>query len=157
VNPLNSIQIGEVRSRGGEIEAVATLVDGLSVVASYSYSDIETTESTDPAVIGKRPTSVPAELTSGWFDYTHPDGLLAGLGAGGGVRYVGPSFGDLENTLEAPGYTLFDAVLHYEIGPWRAALNVTNAPDRTYANCFNAETCFYGVGRAFLGSLRYRS
>lgn len=155
-NPLNSIQIGEVRSRGAEIEAVATLTGGLSSVASYSYSDVETTKSTDPNVVGKRPVSVPAELVSGWLDYTHPDGLLAGLGAGGGVRYVGPSFGDLENTLEAPGYTLFDAVLHYETGPWRAALNVTNALDRTYATCFNTETCFYGTGRAFLGSVRYR-
>lgn len=153
--PLNSIQIGEVQSRGGEIEVVATLADGLSAVASYSYADVKNTKTTIPGALGKRPVPVPKELASGWLDYTQPSGVLAGLGVGAGVRYVGPTFGDLENTLAVPGFTLVDAVLHYETGPWRVALNVTNVFDRTYASCYTLETCFYGTARTFLGSVRY--
>ena len=36
--------------------------------------------------------------------YTWYDGLVAGLGIGGGVRYVGESFGDSANTILIPDY-----------------------------------------------------
>jgi len=155
-NPLNQIQLGQVRSRGAEIEGVATLADGLSLLASYSYNDVETTESTNPEDIGRTPVVVPKQLASGWIDYTQPWGVLAGLGGGAGVRYVGSSFGNATNTFRVPGYTLVDAAIRYETGPWRVALNVGNLGNETYATCSTDVACYYGAERTFIGSVRYR-
>jgi iron complex outermembrane receptor protein len=155
-NPLNQIQLGQVRSRGAEVEGVATLADGLSLLASYSYTDIETTESTNPEEVGKRPVVVPSQLASGWIDYTQPWGMLAGLGGGVGVRYVGSSFGNLQNTFEVPGYTLVDAAIRWERGPWRVTLNVSNLANETFASCSTDVACFYGGERNLIGAVRYR-
>lgn len=155
-NPINQIQLGQVRSRGAEIEGTATLADGLSLVASYSYNDVETTEGTDPEEVGKTPVVVPAQLASGWLDYTQPYGLLAGLGGGVGARYVGSTFGNLQNTFEVPGYALVDAAVRYQFGPWRLAINVSNLLDESYASCSSDVACYYGAARSVIGSVRYR-
>lgn len=155
-NPLNQVQLGQVRSRGAEIEGVATLADGLSLLASYSFTDIETTKSTNPDDIGKRPVVVPEQLASGWIDYTQQWGMLAGLGGGVGVRYVGSSFGNALNTFKVPGYTLVDAAIRYETGPWRVTLNVSNLADETFATCSTDVACFYGQERTLIGTVRYR-
>jgi len=155
-NPLNQIQIGQVRSRGAEIEGVATLADGFSLLASYSFNDVETTKSTNPEDIGKTPVVVPEQLASGWIDYTQPYGALQGLGGGAGVRYVGMSFGNPSNTFAVPGYTVADAAIRYETGPWRVTLNVTNLANEIYATCSTDVACYYGGERSFIGSVRYR-
>jgi len=58
---------------------------------------------------------VPRHTASAWADYTVHDGKLKGFGVGAGARYVGSSWGDTANTLKVPGYTLFDAAVHYDI------------------------------------------
>ena len=50
-----------------------------------------------------------------WAKYTWYDGPVAGLGIGGGVRYVGESYGDNANTFLIPAYTLFDATVSYRL------------------------------------------
>ena len=48
----------DLRSRGFELEGVASLTDGLNVQASYSYTDARILELT-PETVGNRLTSVP--------------------------------------------------------------------------------------------------
>lgn len=62
------VQTGEVRSRGIELEAVASFDNGLDLTASYSYLDMEITESVDPQEVGERPTQVPDQQASIWAD-----------------------------------------------------------------------------------------
>ena len=42
---------------------------------------------------GKHPTGVPKHMASVWTDYTIHGGDLNGLGFGGGVRYLGKTYG----------------------------------------------------------------
>ena len=49
-----------------------------------------------------------------WAKYTWYDGPVAGLGIGGGVRYVGKNYGDAANTIVIPDYTLFDATVSFD-------------------------------------------
>ncbi|MFP2895176.1 TonB-dependent siderophore receptor [Corallococcus sp. 4LFB] len=152
---FNQLQIGEVRSRGFEVEANATLIRGLSLIGSASLYALEITEGAD-LELGKRPVGVPEVLASLWLDYTFQDGALRGFGAAAGVRGVGGSYADRENTLEVPGFTLVDANVHYERGPWRAAINAANLGDKTYvSSCSSAAACFYGERRRASATVGY--
>ncbi|OJT26157.1 ligand-gated channel [Archangium sp. Cb G35] len=144
---FNQLQIGEVRSRGLELEANASLVQGLNLIGSASLYQLEITQGADFEV-GKVPVGVPQLLASLWLDYTLQSGVLQGLGIGAGARHVGASFADRNNTLEVPGFTLVDAGIHYQKGPWQAALNASNLLDDTYVSaCSSATACFYGDRR----------
>lgn len=150
-------QIGEVHSRGVELEAVANIMPGLKGMATYTRYELTDTSDSNPAYVGKVPTNTPREIASVWADYTFQSGPLTGFGFGAGVRYVGSSFADQLNTLSVPSYTLGDAALHYEIDKWRLALNVTNIADKTYvSSCSSAAACFYGDRRRITASVAYK-
>ena len=141
-------QLGEVRSRGFEIEAQANITEGLKAIASLTAYDIEITEDPNVALIGNRPNVVPEIQASGWFDYTIQEGPLKGFGFGAGVRYVGFSYVDNENTLKVPDATVFDAGIRYSRDNFTVALNVNNLLDNEYVSaCDTQYTCNYGAGR----------
>ncbi|ABD89148.1 TonB-dependent siderophore receptor [Rhodopseudomonas palustris] len=164
------IQQGQVRSKGVELSGKATLSPGLDLVAAYSHTDIEISKSTQVvggiAVQGKTPVGAPANTASLWLDYTLQSGPLAGFGGGGGVRYVGSSFGDNINSaaMVVPAYTLADLQLHYDLAGlsvqlkgWKLAVNMSNVFDKTYVSaCASATQCFYGNGRTTLGTVKYQ-
>ena len=156
-NPLNSLQQGEIRSRGFELEAVGHTAWGLSYHISYSSLDQEVTRTTDPEVLGKRPPLAPEELFSAVGEYTVTNGSLAGFAFGLGLRYVGATAGDATNTIEVPSHTLGDLFVRY---PWRKVelqLSATNVTDETFvAVCTSPSYCNYGGDREVIASLRYR-
>jgi iron complex outermembrane recepter protein len=91
---------------------------------------------------------VPEFLASGWLDYTVQEGPLKGLGFGAGVRHVGFSYVDNENSLKVPSSTVFDAGIRYTRENVTVALNVNNVFDREYvSSCDTQYTCNYGAGR----------
>ncbi|NBJ12581.1 TonB-dependent siderophore receptor [Microvirga arsenatis] len=142
------VQLGEVRSRGVEVEAQANITAGLKAIAAFTAYDIEITADSNPALIGNRPNVVPEVLASGWLDYTVQDGLFKGLGFGAGIRYVGFSYADNENTLKVPAATVFDAGIRYTRDNFTVALNVNNLFDNEYVSaCDTQYTCNYGAGR----------
>lgn len=154
-------QMGEVRSRGFEIEAQATLALGLSVTASYTYLDLEVTQG-NPEYVGKQPSGIPPQSFALWADYTIPSGVLEGLGAGAGVRYTGTSYGNDTNTFSNDPITLVDAAFHYDFGGINpklkglsAQINATNLLDENYTTC-QAGYCYRGQGRAVIAGMRYQ-
>ena len=155
-NAINTIQTGEVRSRGVEVEAVASLNFGLDLIGSYSYQDVDITES-NRGDEGNRPTTVPRHLASLWAGYTVRTGPLTGLGFGAGMRYKGTTFADAANTLEVDDYVLVDAAVHYDWRNITVALNAANLFDnRHVASCQSPNACFYGIDQTVTASLRYR-
>jgi len=181
VAPAFSVQQGETSSRGVEFEAKATLMQGLSMTAAYTYQEVEFATTRNTAVVdlgffpartggtvplqGKTPWGVPRHAGSAWLDYTFQEGVpVAGLGVAGGVRYLGSSFGDDANTFKVDSATLFDATVRYDLGRLgqnfqgaTAALNITNVADTRYvSSCFAYSSCWYGTGRTVLGTVRYR-
>ena len=63
---------------------------------------------------------------------------------------------DEANTSAEPSYTLFDAAVHQDIGPWRWALNVSNVFDKAYYSARAYGSWFRGSERQWLLSGRYR-
>lgn len=163
-HPGFSTPTGEVTSQGVEVEAKASLTDGLDLIASYAYTDITNTKTTVAANRDKRPVGAPEHLASLWGHYTFHEGPVAGFALGAGVRYIGASAGDPANTVEVPSATLVDAMLSYDLENLtpkargaQVQLNATNLFDKEYVSgCASSITCFYGAGRSVLASLRYR-
>ncbi|WP_052514370.1 TonB-dependent siderophore receptor [Bosea sp. LC85] len=163
VNGLNRQVQLDLRSKGFEIEGVASLADGLSVQASYSYNDARILKLT-PETVGNRLTSVPYHMASAWLDYTVQQGAAKGFGIGGGVRYVGSSLGDNLNraVLDNKARTFVDASVRYDLENLDARLkgmriqvNATNLLDEVTQNC-TAGFCYFDEGRKVIASLRYR-
>ncbi|RLQ88560.1 TonB-dependent siderophore receptor [Notoacmeibacter ruber] len=157
-------QVGEIRSRGFEFEARAEIFDNLSIIGSYAYLDSEIIETTEPETVGKMPQRTPNHLASLWSRYEFDRGALNGLSLGGGVRYIGESWADDENTIRVPDVALFDAAISYdfaakapELEGLTAQINVQNIADERYiASCANGSDCFYGNGRTITGYLKYK-
>lgn len=148
--PFAQVQTGEVRSRGFEIEAKANLTEQFRLSAAFTAMDVEITRDNDPAIVGNRPFVVPEVIASTFIDYTFRGNALDGVSIGGGIRYVGSSYADQENTLKVPDVTLFDARIGYDWGDWGIDLNVTNIFDERYvASCQGANVCSYGEARVF--------
>lgn len=156
-NPLNTLQTGEIRARGVELEGVASILNGLNLHVAYSNLDQVVTKTTDPTQAGKRPTLVPKQLFSISADYTISKGALLGLGGNIGVRSVGTTAGDPQNTFILPAYTLLDASLRYDYKRIGLQINATNLGDKIYVPvCQSASFCNYGYRRDILGSISYR-
>lgn len=108
-----SVEGGEIRARGVELEAKAALSASVNVVGSYTYTDAEYT--TDTNYKGNTPAQVPKHMASVWGDYTMFDGPLSGLTLGTGVRYTSSSKGDPANSFTVGSYTLVDALVRYDL------------------------------------------
>ncbi|MFL9926470.1 TonB-dependent siderophore receptor [Herbaspirillum lusitanum] len=160
-NPTFSVQTGEVRARGIELEGKTSLSGGLNLSASYTFTDTRILSAND-ATFGKQLQRAPRNMASLWLDYTMQQGALAGLSTALGVRYVGPTFADSANTLTVPGFTLLDLALRYDLGrAWSSlhnielALKLNNITDKVYATCGDL-ACDYGTRRNALAKLTYR-
>lgn len=162
-HPTFQIQTGEVRARGIEVEARATVFENLDLVAAYTYTDAEVTKSSG-VDLHKRPTVVPRHTAALWGHYTFRTGVLSGLGLGAGVRYVGSGAGDPANTFSTPAYTLVDAAISYDLAAaspalkgWKVQVNAQNLFDKEYiSGCYGTTQCSFGLRRTVLATLSYR-
>jgi iron complex outermembrane recepter protein len=151
-----SLQQGQVKVKGAELEVVARIHERLSLNASYSYTDSEVTRTAYPAdpTLGKQLTLVPKNKVSAFADYTFQTGGLGGFGAGLGVRYISSTYGDTANNWLVAGYTLFDAVIHYNVDKWRFAVDGSNLGNKTYVSqCSSESDCFYGLKRKVVATV----
>jgi iron complex outermembrane receptor protein len=150
VNPMLSIQTGQVRSRGFELEGVGSLLSNLNFVGSFTHNNVIFSRNND-GTVGKHPPYTPSNLASAWLDYTPRR-----FGVGAGARFIGITQADPFNVLNVPGHTVLDAEVHYNLGETRLAFSAANLLDRTYvAYCFNTTACNYGPLRTFTGEITY--
>ncbi|MGK3113680.1 TonB-dependent siderophore receptor [Candidatus Pantoea formicae] len=162
-NSLNSVQTGQITSKGIEASATANLTDQWKLVASYSWNDLETTQSSVAGAQGKTPVAMPEHMASLWSHYTVQSGPLASLGLGAGIRYSGSTWADTNNTIKVPDYTLVDASIHYDLGQLsqqlhgvNVALNANNLFNKHYWVSCSTTTCNTGYDRSLLATLSYR-
>jgi len=167
-NPLFSIQSGEIRSRGVELEAKAAVTANINVTAAYTYTDAEYTH--DTQLKGRTPVQAPKNMASLWADYTFNESTLSGLTVGAGVRYIGKSKGlyssydtvNVNQNFDVAGYTTVDALVKYDLGRLglpgsSVGVNVTNLFNRDYvASCYREYACYWGAERQVVGTATFR-
>ena len=142
-------QVGEVTSRGLELEATAEIAAGWDLRAAYAYNQTEQVGGDED---GNEMPNAPQHLASLWLDRDFGNGLRVG----GGVRYVGSRKGDFANLYDLEPVTLVDLGASYTRGNVETSLNIQNLADETYvANC-GSFGCFYGEGRTISAKVAYQ-
>ena len=127
-----SVQTGEQRVRGVELDVSGTPLPGWEIIGNISALNAELTKDTAIDEGNKLP-SVPTLSGSLWSSYQLQEGPLAGLGFGAGVIAVGERQGDIDNSYDVSGYARIDASLFYDIDEnVRVSLNGRNLTDRKY-------------------------
>lgn len=157
-----NMQAGEVRTRGMDLQASMEVTPNINLIAGYTYLDNEILK--DTRYKGNSLTQVPKHSASTWLDYRFNEGALAGLKIGGGVRYLGSTFGDPTNNFKVPDATITDLALSYDLVEMSPKLsgaklnvNVGNLFDKDYvSSCTSQLYCFVGERRTVSASLAYR-
>lgn len=131
IDPDFSVALGEVRSRGIELDVAGEILPGWNIIAAYAFTDAEITQGDEafPEFFptGSRLQNVPQHSASLWTTYEIQRGNLQGLGFGAGLFYIGERAGDLgESFFELPSYLRTDAAVYYRRSNWQVALNFKN-------------------------------
>ncbi|PZO30892.1 MAG: TonB-dependent siderophore receptor [Betaproteobacteria bacterium] len=152
----NQIQVGEAESKGVELEANHRLSPTVDILAAYAYTSAKVTRHSTPNSQGKRLATVPKQTLSLWGRQKFSMLGLPGWQWGAGLRFIDESWDGVDN-VRTPSVTLLDAMLSYETGDWRYAVNATNLANREYVStCLSRGDCFYGVERNVVFSANYR-
>lgn len=151
----------DLNSRGIELEANASLDNGFSFIASYTYLRVKIERGAE-FTAGKELSATPNHILSLWGHYQFENGTLEGLGLGTGVRVAGSSYGDDTNTFKNEARAFVDASLSYDFGYRNTKLegvklqvNAKNLFDTQKTIC-SAGYCYRDEGRSLFASLRYR-
>lgn len=128
-------QDGTQESKGFEASFVANPVDGLNIIAGYSYNDSELTEGAADFV-GLRPESAgPQNLANLWASYQLTSGKFEGLGFGFGGNYASENkiFNrNLGGAFTLPEYTVVNASVFYGTPDFRISLKLDNIANKEY-------------------------
>jgi iron complex outermembrane recepter protein len=147
-------QTGQIQVRGLEIEIQAQPIENMNLITAYTYTPkVEVTASSNPALIGTPLLATPENSLAVWSDYRFNNGFKVGLGA----RYNGSTRGNFDSASERiPAFTLWDALVGYDLPHWTLALNARNLTNKEYvANCASG-SCYYGEPRRAMLTATYR-
>jgi iron complex outermembrane receptor protein len=164
VDTVFSIAVGEVQSKGVELDFSGEVATNLRLTAAYAYTDSTVTKSTAEAAgtgmaEGRRFPNVPRHSANLFAIYSLP---VAGGNAsmGGGVNYVGERLGsvDVANDFKLPAYTTMKLVSSYDLSKQlRVSLNVDNLFNKTYyASSYSDLWVSPGTERKITLAARYR-
>jgi iron complex outermembrane receptor protein len=130
-NEQFSIAIGEVKSRGIELDVAGEILLGWKVIASGYLNDAFVSKDNNLPE-GRRLTNAPTHGASLWTTYEFQAGGLKGFGIGGGLFFVGDRTANIDDPLILPSYVRFDAALFYKWNNGRIALNFKNLGNVKY-------------------------
>lgn len=135
VNYNITVQNGTQKSKGVELELITNPIEGLNIIAGYSYNDSKLVKATTQTEGRRPPSAGPALLMNSWISYAIPHGELKGLGLGTGINYIGEH--KTSNTLTTgvftlPSYIMATATVFYDKPQYRLGVKVDNLADEKY-------------------------
>ncbi|WP_124552705.1 TonB-dependent siderophore receptor [Methylophilus methylotrophus] len=138
--------VGEVQSKGFELEAIGEVADGWNIMASYAYLDSEIKEGTNK---GNALNQAPSNAFKVWTSYDFTSGPFRNLSIYGGAFSQSEVFGDPANTFKLSGYTRYDIGASYKhnLGNHKAIwrFNAENITDKVYYFGNGAQSIFPGM------------
>ncbi len=160
------IEVGEINSRGPELDIQGEILPGWNVIANWSNTDIRVSKSNPEAEaagtkVGDRQPSIPRNIGRLWTTYEVQSGDFQGLNFGGGLNFTN---GTTQYTTNKPlpsyitadlmaGYSrkLKDVTLSFQF-------NVDNLLDKRYVTSSSPNPYglnFLGIGapRTFMGQV----
>jgi iron complex outermembrane recepter protein len=153
-DPDFSIPIGEVKSRGIELDLAGEPVNGWNIIASLFFNDAFISVGDEFNPEDDTLINAPGSGASLWTSYEIQKGKFQGLGFGGGLFYVADVEAEIPNDFVLPSYVRADASLFYDRDTWRVQLNFKNLFDTEYfESSQNSSLIFPGAPFSVLGSV----
>ncbi len=160
-NSIFSVQNGQERSKGAEVEFRGSPVRGLNLLTSYAFIQAQVTRSTEYPVGAVLPNA-PRHSGAVWTTYQAPGGPFRHVGLSAGVVATAARQDNFYNTALLPGYARLDVGAYYDFEiaerqKIRLSLNIQNALDRTYylASSNGADQVRPGAPLTALAGLRW--
>ncbi len=131
VNQFFSVQLGQTKTKGVEIDIRGELLPGLNVTMNYAYTDAKVTKDTEGKQINKQVPGTDKQIANAWLNYRFLSGAVKGLGLSLGASHSAGRtawYGEYDRSLDPtmPNYTRFDAAISYQLDKFGIALNVNN-------------------------------
>ena len=166
-NLPNPAALVGVSQQEGEAEVTGIELEGQTSVGEFHFdaaiSFLDTQDANDIKF-----ASIPQQQASLWVKWRPEEGALENLELGAGVRYAGENeskgtaflasngFAPSVNTVTTDGYTVFDALIAYQIGDANIQLNARNLFDEEYyGTCLSRGDCFPGERRTVTLTTKY--
>ena len=144
---------GKQRVDGAELGAIGRITRNWQVIAAYTYLDSEVRSSNEDSEIGNRLPNVPTHSGSLWSTVK-----IGAFEVGGGVRYVGTRYTNVNNVRRIEDYWVGDATLAYDINKQMTVrLNAFNLTDERFIDQVGGGHFISGQSRSLLATLAFRS
>jgi iron complex outermembrane receptor protein len=170
-NPQFSEAVGQIRSKGVELQVAGEILSGWKVIACYSYINAVVTEGSSAgnygtgSQVGQRPTGIPYNSGSVWSTYEVQQGPLKRLRLGAGVVYRSQEVTYVPNSTytgydleQIPGFATVNLMAAYPflVGAckWTAQVNIDNLCNTYYFTSINPYQAMPGAPVSFLASLK---
>ncbi|WP_423127607.1 TonB-dependent siderophore receptor [Gaoshiqia sp. Z1-71] len=128
-----SIQLGEARSKGLELDIQGEIVKGLSLILNYANTHVEVTKDTDASKVGMRLAGHAKHISNCWLKYQFKQSDLKGLMLSLGYQYLidrsSWSWG-AGNQSVLPDYFRLDGAIGWANEKLSVDLNVNNILDK---------------------------
>lgn len=169
------VMSGATKSKGIEVDVTARPLDGLSIIAGYSYNDMRYTKTSGlngSFIEGSRIARTPANTANLSFFYTLPTGTLKGVSLGAIGNYIGKRVGgwnsqyntdltkypdgiwDREIPLE--GYTTVDVSAGYEWKKFSILCKLSNIANKLNYTVHENYSVNPIAPRQVMASLKYK-
>jgi len=163
---------GETKSKGVEVDVTAHPVDGLNIIAGYSYNDMRYTKTSGlngSFIEGNRVARTPVNTANLSFFYTLQDGFFKNVSVGAIANYIGDRIGGWNNQYDSTkpggiwdreipleGYTTIDVSAGYTWSKFSILCklsNITNELNYTVHENYSVNPI---APRQVMTSLRYK-
>lgn len=149
-NPGFNTAIGEVTSKGWEVEGVGQITKAWSMTANYANNNTITTKDPRVTVKGTGFPNAPHDQAAFWTRYDLP---RIKLGVAAGATHVGRR--TTFDTAILPKYTSYDGAVYYDWGRYKMQLNVKNITnERFFTGGYMTYQLWSGAPRTFNASVR---
>jgi iron complex outermembrane recepter protein len=157
-DPVDSdfvIPVGDVRTRGLELDIAGKITDNFSLIAAYTHFFEAEIISNNSGLEGNRLANAPRNSFGIYGKYDFTEGALRGLSLGAGLIYVDERAGDNANTFEAPDYIRVDLGAAYKINNLTFRVAIENLFNEKYvAGSTNRANITQGTPFAVTGSVK---
>lgn len=136
ISPEEYVQEGEQNNSGFEANITTNPIEGLNIIAGYSYNDSKLENANGNEFEGRRPESAgPRNLANLWASYKFLQGKLEGFGLGFGGNYASKNEIFSRNgagTFTLPEYTVLNGSIFYSSQDFLITLKLDNMTNKEY-------------------------
>ncbi|WP_442781651.1 TonB-dependent receptor [Collimonas fungivorans] len=147
---------GTVRVNGARAGAVGHITKDWQVALGYTYLDAKVIQSSAlDGTLGKIPVNTPKNTLTSWSTYK----VAPHWEIGGGATYMSERYANPTNTVQAGGYTRWDATVAYTQPKYDIRLNLFNLANKMYYDALiqsDGGRSVPGSGRTAMLSFNYR-